>query len=217
MVVLHRKPYDVRLQPYIVRVNPPKGAIIMVAKRTPLTARDILVTALRIIDEEGADALSMRHLARELGVEAMSLYHHFPNKDAILEGVVVLALEAEAPPAPVGAGWEGPVRAAVLGFRRVLVNHPNVLPVMAAHPPTTPGTSAYIEGPLRFLLATAFAPADASDLFQAVFALAFGHAMLSTSYTAIEQEGLPSVRFTETSFSRTLDVLLEGYGRSLPS
>lgn len=188
----------------------------MAAKSAHVSPPQILRTALAIIDAEGADALTMRRLARELGIEAMSLYHHFPNKDAILEGVVIVALESEAPAAPVGDDWRDPVRAAVLGFRRVLVNHPNVLPVMVAHPPTTPGTAAYIQGPLRFLLARGFAEPDAADLFQAVFALAFGHAMLSTGYKAIEAEGLPTVEFTEASFARTLDVLLEGYGCALP-
>lgn len=189
----------------------------VVPKRTPLTREGILRTALRIVDDEGIDALSMRRLARELGIEAMSLYHHFPSKAAILEGVVLLALEAQAPPPPVTGDWSEPVKASVLGFRRVLVDHPNVLPVMAAHPPDTPGTSVYIEGPLRYLLSKGFAPADAADLFQAVFALAFGHAMLTTSYRSIDLAGLPPVAFDERSFARTLDVILAAYADRAPA
>jgi AcrR family transcriptional regulator len=186
----------------------------MSPKRAPLTPSDILAAALRIVDTEGVDALSMRRLARDLGVEAMSLYHHFENKDAILAGVIDLALAAEAPgPVPEHATWSEPVAAAVLGFRRVLVKHPNVLPVMAAHPPIA-GSTAYIEGPLRYLAAQGFSDADATDLFQAVFAFAFGHAMLSTSYGAIEIPGTPAFSFTEEAFSRTLAVLLAGYDGS---
>ena len=188
----------------------------MAPKRTPLTPADILLAALHIIDTEGVDALSMRRLARDLGVEAMSLYHHFPNKDAILTGVIDLALAAEAPgPAPESATWSDPVAAAVLGFRRVLVKHPNVLPVMAAHPPVSGSSVVYIEGPLRYLTAQGFSDTDATDLFQAVFALAFGHAMLSTSYGSIEIPGTPSFAFTEEAFSRTLAVLLAGYDSSV--
>lgn len=184
----------------------------MAAKRIPLNPADILAAALDIVDCEGVDALSMRRLARALGVEAMSLYHHFPNKDAILAGVIDLALAAEAASAPLaGSSWREPVTAAVLGFRRVLVKHPNVLPAMIAHPPTSPENSIYVTGPLRYLSTQGFSDRDSADLFQAVFALSFGHAMLSTSYRSIELEGAPAVAFTEEAFARTLDVLLRGY------
>jgi len=191
----------------------------MAAKRTPLNRADILSAALGIIDAEGADALSMRRLARELGVEAMSLYHHFPNKDAILAGVIDLALEAEAPApsATPPASWREPVAAAVLGFRRVLVKHPHVLPVMAAQPPVTGSSTAYIVGPLQYLKAQGFSDADATDLFQAVFALAFGHAMLATSYGTIALDGVPEFTFSEEAFTRTLAVLLTGYDGSATS
>jgi AcrR family transcriptional regulator len=188
----------------------------MPAKRIPLKRAEILSAALHIIDAEGADALSMRRLARDLGVEAMSLYHHFASKDAILAGVIDLALEAEAPAPPTAPppSWREPVMAAVLGFRRVLVKHPNVLPVMATHPPTSGSSTVYIEGPLRYLLARGLSEAEATDLFQSVFALAFGHAMLSTSYGTIEIPGTPSFSFTEDAFTRTLDILLHGYDAS---
>lgn len=185
----------------------------MSAKRTPLTRPEILTVALRIVDDEGVDALSMRRLARELGVEAMSLYHHFESKDAIMAGVIDLALEAEAPrpgEAPPKS-WRETVAAAVIGFRRVLVKHPHVLPVMAAHPPVSGSSTVYIQGPLRYLAAQGFADADATDLFQGVFALAFGHAMLSTSYGTIALEDVPAFEFTEGAFVRTLEKVLQGY------
>ena len=55
--------------------------------RPTLTRRRILQLALDIIDREGLPALNMRRLAAEAGVKPMSLYHHFPNKEAILDGV----------------------------------------------------------------------------------------------------------------------------------
>lgn len=185
----------------------------MATKRsTPLTREEIFETALRIIDAEGADALSMRKLARELGVEAMSLYHHVPNKQALLDGVVELSLAAQAPANQPGAAWQETVVAAVCAFRRALVAHPNVLPVMASHPPASPEASRmYIEGPLGFLVANGMAEREASELFEAVFALSFGHALLATNYPAIEPIGLPTVDFTEQSFERTVRVLIDGY------
>jgi AcrR family transcriptional regulator len=184
------------------------------ARPTPLTRETIFSAALALIDAEGADALSMRRLARELGVEAMSLYHHVPNKQALIDGVVDLALTAQAPAPPPPAGdWRETVTAAVCSFRRALTTHPNVLPYMITSPPTSPEASRmYIEAPLRFLVAQGFADKDASQLFEAVFALSFGHAMLTTNYPAIEGDGVPAVKFTEESFERTVRVLLDGYG-----
>lgn len=186
----------------------------MVAKRSaPLSRDEIFSAALRIIDEGGAEALSMRRLARELGVEAMSLYHHVPNKQALLDGVVELSLAAQAPSKPPSGDWRDIVTAALLGFRRALTAHPNVLPIMASQPPTSPEASrVYIEGPIRFLQSQGFSDSDASQLFEAVFALSFGHAMLTTNYPAIEAEGMPTVTFSEASFERTVRVLLDGYG-----
>lgn len=185
----------------------------MTAKRSkPLTTEEILTVALQIIDAEGVDALSMRRLARELGVEAMSLYHHVPNKQALLDGVVELSLAAQAPTNPPGAEWQDIVVGAVCAFRRALVAHPNVLPIMAAHPPSSEEASRmYIEGPLRFLVANGVPERQSSQLFEAVFALSFGHAMLAAHYPAIEPAGLPTVDFTEESFERTVRILIDGY------
>ena len=47
-----------------------------VRTREPLTRDRVVEAALRVMDEEGLDAVSMRRVAREVGVEAMSLYHH---------------------------------------------------------------------------------------------------------------------------------------------
>ena len=58
------------------------------APRAPLTRQRVLRAAVALADRGGVGALSMRKLAQELGVEAMSLYHHVANKDDILDGLV---------------------------------------------------------------------------------------------------------------------------------
>ena len=74
------------------------------AARQPVTRARIFATALALLDREGPAALSMRRLGEVLGVEAMSLYHHVPNKAAILDGLFEAVL-AELPPAPPATGW----------------------------------------------------------------------------------------------------------------
>ena len=56
--------------------------------RQALTAERALAEAMALADTEGLSGLTMRKLASRLGVEAMSLYHHLPNKDALLDGMV---------------------------------------------------------------------------------------------------------------------------------
>jgi AcrR family transcriptional regulator len=82
--------------------------------RRPLNRRLVLETALRLVDERGRGALSMRALGAALGVEAMSLYAHVPSKAALLDGLVDVMLEelaGEAPP-------DGPWPAALAAFGR---------------------------------------------------------------------------------------------------
>src|SRR4030095_14263751 len=75
--------------------------------REPLTRDRIIETALRVMDDEGLDAVTMRRIGRELGVEAMSLYNHVEDKDDILEGVTERAMNEFEFPASTGDWSEG--------------------------------------------------------------------------------------------------------------
>ena len=76
-----------------------------VANRAPLNLERTLQVALTIADDEGMEAVTMRRLARELGVEAASLYHHVNGKNQILDGLVdVVAAEIERPSPPRTGG-----------------------------------------------------------------------------------------------------------------
>ena len=95
--------------------------------RAPLTRERVLRTAVELADAHGIDAVTMRRLADELGVEAMSLYHHLPNKEAVLNGVVDLILlevagAIEALDAGAGS-WKQALRARILASRSVLLRH----------------------------------------------------------------------------------------------
>ena len=61
-------------------------------RRTPLSKERVLSAAMALADSNGIEALSMRRLAQELGVEAMSLYNHVANKCEILDGIVDMAV-----------------------------------------------------------------------------------------------------------------------------
>jgi AcrR family transcriptional regulator len=106
------------------------------APRTPLTRQRVLRAAVALADRGGVGALSMRKLALELGVEAMSLYHHVANKDDILDGIVdVVFGEIELPTGE--AGWEAAMRRRAVSAREALRRHPWATGLMESR--RTPG------------------------------------------------------------------------------
>lgn len=98
--------------------------------RKPLISRrKTLEAALRIIDEEGLEALSIRRLGRELNVQGISLYHHFNNKEEILIGVCELALEKVRTPDKTETDWREWLLSNAIELRRAMLCHPRLLPV----------------------------------------------------------------------------------------
>ena len=102
--------------------------------RAPLSCDRIVAAALRYVDHNCLDDLSMRRLGGELGVEAMSLYRYFPSKAALLDAVVgrVLA-DVALPPRSTGSDWEAHVRVYAQSFRGVAREHPHVVSLLATH------------------------------------------------------------------------------------
>lgn len=114
------------------RVGRPKSG------EEPLTRGRILEAALSLVDEEGIEALSMRRLARELGVDPMAIYHHLPNKRALLSALVGQVFSEMRVPGPGEGGdlreWRERVRAWASAFRDVSRAHPRLVPHLASYP-----------------------------------------------------------------------------------
>src|SRR6267143_2086131 len=102
--------------------------------RTPLTRLRIAQAALAVVDRDGLDALSMRRLGAELGVEGMAIYRHFPNKAAVLAGVVEALLGELVIPPPSGTPWQIVFREVARAYRALLLRHPHAIPLLAALP-----------------------------------------------------------------------------------
>src|SRR5919106_728880 len=159
-----------------------------VVKRRPLSRRRILEAAVRLVDREGLDALSMRKLGAELGVEAMSLYNHVPNKDALLDGMVeVLLGELEVP--PENRGWEERIREGYRAFRRLAHEHPNVFPLLVNRPPETMDGVWLVEEFLRTLEEAGFGKETALHAFRTLSSYTFGYAMAEIRGFALEPDG----------------------------
>ncbi|WP_163507146.1 TetR/AcrR family transcriptional regulator [Fodinicola acaciae] len=91
--------------------------------RQPLSRQRILDAALQVGDEHGLEAISMRRVAKQLGVEAMSLYNHVPNKAAMVAGMLEHVFGSITVP-PRDAPWPDRLRALGLSMHRELAAHP---------------------------------------------------------------------------------------------
>ena len=158
------------------------------AKRRPLNRRRVLEAAVRFVDREGLEALSMRKLGAELGVEAMSLYNHVPNKSALLDGMVeVLLGELRIP--PENHGWEERVRGGWRSFRRLAHEHPNVFPLFLTRPPNTMDGIWLIEEFVKTMRGAGFGPEATLHAFRTLSSYTFGYAMAEIRGFALEPGG----------------------------
>jgi AcrR family transcriptional regulator len=93
------------------------------ARRAQLTRQRVVAAAVELADRDGIESISMRRLAQELGVEAMSLYTHVRNKEDLLDGMADVVI-SEIPLSAGGADWETSLRQMVLAARAVMLRHP---------------------------------------------------------------------------------------------
>jgi len=124
--------------------------------RAPLTRLRIAQAALAVVDRDGLDALSMRHLGAELGVEGMAVYRHFPNKAAVLAGVVEALLSELVIPPPSDVPWQLVFREVSRAYRALLLRHPHVIPLLAALPLTDPAAARAAGAVMALLRAAGF-------------------------------------------------------------
>jgi AcrR family transcriptional regulator len=147
-----------------------------------ITREVVLAAALEIIDADGAEALSMRRLARALGRDPMILYRHAPNKAALLDGVAETVL-AQLTVDPADPDWAAQLRAVARGYRALALAHPHVVPLLVTRPLATPlalrprGTLRPLEDVLALLIAAGFSGSDALHIYRALFGFLHGHVL----------------------------------------
>jgi len=107
----------------------------------------IVETALAQIDRSGPHGLSMRSLAQELGVEAMSLYRYVRGKEDLLEGVITRLMGglASSLDEKLAEHWQGFLQTVAHEVRRIAIDHPRAFPLVATRHPAAP----WLRPPLR--------------------------------------------------------------------
>jgi AcrR family transcriptional regulator len=136
-------------------------------RRVPLSRERVLRAAMRMVDDGGIGALSMRKLGQALGVEAMSLYNHVANKDDILAGITDLVLaEFELPSGD--EEWVAAIHRCAISAHDALLRHPWACNLIMAGPSVRPARLFYIEALLRRFREAGFSPEEASRAYHAI-------------------------------------------------
>jgi AcrR family transcriptional regulator len=153
--------------------------------RLPLSRDRIVRTALQVMDEDGFEAVTMRRIGRELGVEAMSLYNHVRDKEDLLQGVIEAVL-SEFRFEPTSDDWLTQAKAAAGEWRRLLRSHPNVIHVMLEnkHPLMSAEAIRPMEIAFDLLHRAGLSDRDTVSAFQAIGAFIFGHVMMEVGNVA---------------------------------
>ena len=156
--------------------------------RAVLSKARIVEAAALVADRGGIAAVSMRSVAAELGVEAMSLYHHVANKSALLDSLADWAFEQISAP-DVDASWRPAMASRARSARSVLVAHPWALGMIEARP--RPGTPLlrHFDRVLGCLLNSGFSAALATHLFSALDAYIYGFALTESTLPFTPADG----------------------------
>ena len=124
-------------------------------RRTPLSRERVLRAAVGLADRGGIEALSMRKLGQELGVDAMALYRHVQGKDDLLDGMIeVIVGEIHGP--DLGEDWKSGLRERVMAARQVMLRHPWAPRVLEERGTAGPASLAHIDAVLATLLGGGF-------------------------------------------------------------
>lgn len=144
------------------RTRKPRSGPGRPAAGESLTPQDVAQAAFDLLVAEGEQALTMRRLGEVLGVKAMALYNHYPDKEAILDAVASLAL-SKIPLPPTKGAWKSRIKALCHGIRGMARQYPSVFRVAMFRP--APPASALPE--IEFALST-FADAGLAPTAQTV-------------------------------------------------
>lgn len=132
--------------------------------RGTLTRRAVVEAALALADEEGLEAVTIRRLARRLGVTPMALYWHFRNKDELLEGVAALLFEAADLSVDASASWQDQLRALLGSLLGVLRAHPSAAILLSTRTVSSESGLRATEAMLDILRRGGFSPAEATQV-----------------------------------------------------
>jgi len=173
-------------EPTVVPVDAPSQPA-----RRALDQMSILREAIRFIDEQSVQNLTMRRLGARLGVEAMALYRYVPGREQLLDGVVEVVMDDlysdTMQPADMSKSWTEYLQRMGHGVRKLALAHPHVFPLVATRPPAAPWlrpplrSLRWVEAFLEGLVHHGFDGASSVRVYRAFSTFLLGHLLLETS------------------------------------
>jgi len=150
------------------------------AERAPLSRERVLDDAMAIADAGGIGAVTMRAVAQELGVEAMSLYHHVANKGDILDGMVDVVFAQIDLPEP-GGDWRVEMSRRAHSAREALRSHPWAVGLMESRTTPGPATLRHHDAVLGCLRSAGFPIPLTAHAYAALDSYVYGFALQEAS------------------------------------
>lgn len=147
----------------------------------PLSRERVLQTAMRLADAGGIEAVSMRKLAQELGVKAMSLYNHVANKDDIVDGIVdSVVSEIELPDLTID--WKTAMWRRSISAHRVLLRHPWAAMALMSRVNVGPAMLRYVDATLGCLSEAGFSFEMADHAWNAIDSHIYGFTLQALNF-----------------------------------
>ena len=171
-------------------------------QRVPLSKERIFQAAIDVADREGLQALTMRRLGAELGVEAMAVYKHVSSKDDILDGMVELVVSLIDTPAE-RAAWRDAMRSRAISAREVLRRHSWAIGLLDSRRSMGPNQLRYVDAVLGSLRSAGFSVDDAAHAFSLLDSYVYGHVVQEMSWSGRSEPSEPPGPAPESEISST--------------
>lgn len=197
-----------------------------------LSKEAVLRAAIALADKEGLEALSMRKIGQELGVEAMSLYNYVANKGDLLDGMAdFIVSEFDLPSNETD--WRESLRRSAISAHKVLWSHPWACGLNVSRPSVGPAALRYIDSVMGALRGAKFPIQLTHNALHAIFSHIYGFTLqelgiksgiesldprtaavlfqqMADEYPHIAEIALGAHHDHEVEFVFVLDLILEG-------
>jgi AcrR family transcriptional regulator len=188
------------------------------APHIPLSRERILHAAITLADQGGMESLSMRKIAQELGVQAMSLYNHVANKDDLLDGIVDIVIdEIEVP--DLGINWQTAMRRRAKSAHEVLLRHPWVTMPIVSRVNVGPAMLRYVDATLGCLIEAGFSLEMTDAAVNAIDSHVYGFTLQelnfpfeAAEYANVAQEYVPNIPADKYPYmNRIANYIIDGH------
>ncbi len=164
-------------------------------KAPKLSRERVLDGAMALADEIGIEAFTIRKLATALGVKPMTIYHHIPSKEAIIDGMVDRVF-SEIDPPPTDLDWKPAIRRRLRSAREVLARHPWASPLMESRTSPQPAILAHHDAVLGCFRRAGFSLKMTGHAYALLDAYVYGFALQEANLPATSGEDIAELAET---------------------